>query len=622
MVYPRFILNGIREDTSARYLSVRREERQSSESESETQSDDLMEGPGSNEYKFVEASHSQQLLLGLNTLRKRGEFCDVTISVEGQKFPAHRNVLSAFSPYFKAMFLSHLVESRQNVVTLLGVEPEMVGLLLDYAYTSQIMITGTNVQALLSAANLLQVLPVKEASCRFLENHIDAGNCLGIHCFAEVHACIELQEKTKCYVLQNFCEVYKQEEFLNLSTCKLMELTSNDSLQVEREEIVFQALIRWYQHKPDQRKVDFPKLLENVRLALLSPYFLVDCVEGNPIVADNPECLKLIEEAKRYHLLPDRRHELATQRSKPRLTSDTIEVIVAVGGEDDKVVLRAVECYCTTTKTWKSLACLPFAISKHGLVASGKNTLYLAGGEFPDGGPSRSVWRYDPVLDYWQEMESMLVSRSELGLAMLDGFLYAVGGWEGANRLSSVERYDPSTNTWSLIAPMKMALTSAAVVAHDGLLYVTGGAILEEGDGIELVQRYDPRSNTWSEVSPLKIPRSGAAICALDNFIYVVGGWHASTDNTNRVECYNIKTDTWEFRSSMCEKRYRPGISVIDGKIYVLGGEEGWDKYHASIEVYNPETDTWTLSGEMLTSRSWLGCVPLQVRKSNCRDVP
>ncbi len=34
-----------------------------------------------------------------------------------------------------------------------------------------------------------------------------------------------------------------------------------------------------------------------------------------------------------------------------------------------------------------------------------------------------------------------------------------------------------------------MAVTSPAVVALEGSLYVTGGAILEDGDGIELVQR-------------------------------------------------------------------------------------------------------------------------------------
>ena len=62
--------------------------------------------------------------------------------------------------------------------------------------------------------------------------------------------------------------------------------------------------------------------------------------------------------------------------------------------------------------------------SKHGLVASGKNTLYLAGGEFPDGSASRSMWRYDPVLDVWQEMAPMLVPRSELGLYIFYKFFY------------------------------------------------------------------------------------------------------------------------------------------------------------------------------------------------------
>ena len=41
--------------------------------------------------------------------------------------------------------------------------------------------------------------------------------------------------------------------------------------------------------------------------------------------------------------------------------------------------------------------------------------LYLAGGEYPDGNASRSVWRYDPCLDTWDEMQSMQTARSELG---------------------------------------------------------------------------------------------------------------------------------------------------------------------------------------------------------------
>ena len=57
---------------------------------------------------------------------------------------------------------------------------------------------------------------------------------------------------------------------------------------------------------------------------------------------------------------------------------------------------------------------------------------------------------------------------------MLDGFVYAVGGWEGTSRLDSVERYNPETNTWSAVASLKVAVTSPAVAACHGELLELG----------------------------------------------------------------------------------------------------------------------------------------------------
>ena len=59
------------------------------------------------------------------------------------------------------------------------------------------------------------------------------------------------------------------------------------------------------------------------------------------------------------------------------------------------------------------------------------------------------------------------------GLALLDGFVYAVGGWEGTSRLDSVERYNSETNTWHSIPSLRMAVTSPAVVTHEGKQVVT-----------------------------------------------------------------------------------------------------------------------------------------------------
>ena len=51
--------------------------------------------------------------------------------------------------------------------------------LLDYIYSSEITISKENVQSLLSAANLLEILPVRDACCQFLDRHMDESNCLG-----------------------------------------------------------------------------------------------------------------------------------------------------------------------------------------------------------------------------------------------------------------------------------------------------------------------------------------------------------------------------------------------------------------------------------------------------------
>jgi N-acetylneuraminic acid mutarotase len=256
-----------------------------------------------------------------------------------------------------------------------------------------------------------------------------------------------------------------------------------------------------------------------------------------------------------------------------------------VGGEDDKVVLRSVDAWDPVRDSWKQLACLPFAVSKHGLAASGDGLMYMAGGEYPDGTASKAVWRFDPRLNSWQELSSMRTPRSELGLALLDGCLYAVGGWDGHSRLASVERYDVRANEWTVLDEgVDAAVTSPAVVAMGRSLYVCGGAVLEDGDGVDTVSRFDTAVGAWRDVAAMQIPRSGSAICVLNGSLYVMGGWHASTENTNKVERYDPERDAWSTVCPMHERRYRPGVAVLNGKIYVMGGEEGWDRYHESIE--------------------------------------
>lgn len=60
------------------------------------------------------------------------------------------------------------------------------------------------------------------------------------------------------------------------------------------------------------------KVLEHIRLPLISPYYLHDVIESLDVVKENQGCQRLISEAKDYLLLKDRRGELYCPRARPR----------------------------------------------------------------------------------------------------------------------------------------------------------------------------------------------------------------------------------------------------------------------------------------------------------------
>ena len=60
--------------------------------------------------------------------------------------------------------------------------------------------------------------------------------------------------------------------------------------------------------------------------------------------------------------------------------------------------------------------------------------------------------RYDPHTNIWScDVAPTNTCRTSVGVAVLDGFLYAVGGQDGVTCLNLVERYDPITNRWTKV---------------------------------------------------------------------------------------------------------------------------------------------------------------------------
>ena len=280
---------------------------------------------------FCVSDFSSQVFTGLYRLRQEGKLSDVTLTVGDSKLAAHRVVLAAASQYFDAMFSADMVESKQKEIVLHGIEFSALVDLINFCYTGRIEINVDNVQSLLCTANLLQLAGVKQACAEFLHRVLHPNNCLGIRSFAETFSCSELAEAADKYAMKTFGDVAKGEEFLSLPPEDVVKLISREELNVRSEEEVFEAVVQWVKNDIVERKDFLSELLKHVRLPLISPRYLCDIVSGEELIRSNLACRDLVDEAKDFMLIPERRSKCQSVRTRPRRCSDAAGLIYAIG---------------------------------------------------------------------------------------------------------------------------------------------------------------------------------------------------------------------------------------------------------------------------------------------------
>lgn len=93
----------------------------------------------------------------MSMMRNHQMLTDVILEVGAELFHAHKVVLAAASPYFKAMFTGGLKECEMTRVKLQGVCQTAMARLLHFMYTGEIRVTEVTVCQLLPAATMFQV---------------------------------------------------------------------------------------------------------------------------------------------------------------------------------------------------------------------------------------------------------------------------------------------------------------------------------------------------------------------------------------------------------------------------------------------------------------------------------
>ncbi|KAK3752242.1 hypothetical protein RRG08_047098 [Elysia crispata] len=565
-------------------------------------------------------------------IRRQGQLCDVTLRAGEQKFSAHRIILAATIPYFHAMFTHDMVETKQPEITMESVEPSALEALINYAYTGRVVIDMSNVQSLLIVASFLNMQAVKDACSTYLKNRLEPSSCLSIRAFADQYLCSSLVEAANKYIQkkfrqglspkifpQYFClfetfitlfkmfisdyqNVALSTDFLNLPKAEILEILSKDELDVTSEEQVFEAVLRWIKHDSPVRVADLPELMVKVRLPLLTPQYLSDNVATEDIIKKSLQCRDLLDEAKDYHLMPERRLLMQTFKTRPRCCTDVPGFIFAVGGLTSAGdSLSTVERFDPLTGAWVTGEPMSTMRSRVGVTVL-KGYLYAIGGY---NGMERldTVELHDPVAKTWSRVAAMNCKRSALGAVTLNDKIIVCGGYDGVTSLRSCETYDSDTNIWTMMQPMHKHRSAAGVTVLHGCVIACGGH-----DGLSIfdsVESYNPTRGEWQTLPPMRSKRCRLGLATLDGKVYAVGGYDGCVF-LRTVERYDPDKQTWELVASMKIKRSRVAVAATYKRLYAIGGYDGQTNLK-SVEVYDPNTDEWTFAPNMSAHEGGVG---------------
>ena len=303
--------------------------------------------------------YCQKLANRLNQFRRDGHHCDVTLMVQGQSFPAHRVVLAASCPFFEALFASEMREKEERKVILESFSVAVMEPLLQYLYTGVLEIADEYVaQDLVVAGDFLLSIDLKNLAVAYMASSIDKLNCVSLFLFADKFECKWLRENACTFIIQNYQDVIcNDNKFLALNAKQFSEIVSSDELSVNKEEVVYEALIQWAKIN-QRRKSDFEEMFLHIRLFSIAENYRTSVIAKEDLVKNSELCLKALSSSERYCTV-------SPNEPRPRQCLDEYEDVIFVCSRSyDPDTF----CFVPAKAEWYQLAPVPHGKSWHSVV--------------------------------------------------------------------------------------------------------------------------------------------------------------------------------------------------------------------------------------------------------------
>lgn len=219
----------------------------------------------------TDGSNSRQQQTMDKLYLEKDETGDVTFIVELEKIRAHKSILAAISPKYKAQFYG--LHSDQGDIVVEDVTASAFKEFLQLFYLENPKVTKENIEGVLNLAkqSLAENLFTYCVGILMLQADVVKDACF-VYRLALLYDIEELIEVCRWSISKNTMEVFKSDGFLvNCDRYMLLDFLKMDSLKCKETDI-FEAAISWAKAACKEKNLDAEKM-ENLRLELGDAFY-------------------------------------------------------------------------------------------------------------------------------------------------------------------------------------------------------------------------------------------------------------------------------------------------------------------------------------------------------------
>jgi N-acetylneuraminic acid mutarotase len=231
-------------------------------------------------------------------------------------------------------------------------------------------------------------------------------------------------------------------------------------------------------------------------------------------------------------------------------------------------------------------------------------------GQYKHGGTSlvvNTTEEYDPATDTWTFKTPMPTQRDHFGVAVYQNKIYCIGGMTPNGETAVNEVYDPATDMWETKAAMPTPGLSSTANIVNGKIYMIGTIF----SGNSQNQVYDPTSDSWTTKTPPPYSIMSAASAVANNKIYVIADNFADVASSSSppfdsefVQMYDPETDNWSFPSPAPSAMLTATAAVTSG---INTPKRIYFFDETGNYVYDLVNNSWTTGVSMPTARGYAG---------------